>query len=297
MGQAIAPDQQAPRERVVGVLCGMSVVALFSSFTLASRLGFASSLKVIDIAALRFGTAAAIMLPVLLWHGLTGVRPWDATRLMLFGGLGFALSAYTGLSLAPSAHAAVLIHGTLPLFSFLIGWLTGMPANGGVRRAGLATIAIGVVAMAWDSLSQSAGSQWIGDGFLILASVLWSAYGLLARRLALAPSHSGSLIAVLSAACYLPIYILLPGKAIFDASWQELVLQATIQGALVGALGIFVYGRAVAMIGAIGTATWAAAVPCVTVVGACFLLGERPSSLAAAGVVIVSAGMVLSIRR
>lgn len=290
-------DQPRPRERLIGVLCGVSVVALFSSFTLVSRLGFASSLKSIDIAALRFGTAGAIMLPVLLWHGLAGVRFRDATRLMLFGGLGFGLSAYTGLSLAPSAHAAVLIHGTLPLFSFLIGWLTGSAAAGGVGVAGLATIAVGVLAMAWDTLSQNTGRQWLGDGFLILASILWSSYGLLARRLALAPSHSGSIIAVFSAICYLPVYVFLPGKAIFNASWPELALQATVQGALVGALGIFVYGRAVAILGAGGTATYAAAVPCVTVIGAYFLLGERPSPLALAGVLIVSIGMALSIRR
>lgn len=296
--QAVLDVQQvrARREYLIGVLCGLTVITLFSSFTLVSRMGFASSLKAIDIAALRFATAGAIMLPILLRHGLSGVRGRDAALLVVFGGLGFALAAYTGFALAPASHGAVLIHGALPLFSFLIGWLTGARGTGGQRKLGLAGIAVGIAAMAWDSLSQTSGIQWIGDGFLVLASVLWSSYGLLVRRLGLAPSHSGSIIAVFSAICYLPVYYFLPDKAIFAAPWQELVRQAIVQGALVGALGIFVYGRAVASLGAVGTAIFAAAVPCVTTVGAYLLLGEQPSYLAIAGVLIVTVGMAVSIK-
>jgi drug/metabolite transporter (DMT)-like permease len=240
--------------------------------------------------------AGVIMLPLLLRHGFAGVRARDAALLALTGGLGFALCAYTGFSLAPASHGAVLIHGALPLFSFALAWLAGAPAASGLRAIGLTGILIGIGAMAWDSLSASTGRQLVGDGFLILASISWSAYGLLVRRIGLAPSHSGSIIAVLSMLCYLPVYAMLPGKAILAASWQELLIQATVQGALVGALGIFIYGRAVASLGAVGTAIFAAAVPCVTTVGAIFLLGEFPSVLAIAGVLIVTVGMAISMK-
>ena len=59
LGQPAAPA--LGRQRAIGVLCGLSSVLLFSSFTLASRLGFSSSLTLPDIAALRFGIGGMLM--------------------------------------------------------------------------------------------------------------------------------------------------------------------------------------------------------------------------------------------
>src|ERR1043166_5870568 len=106
------------RERLIGISCAGLSVLLFSSFTLVSRLGFSSALAGPDLAALRFGIGGTLLLPVLLWSGLRGMSWRKAAALAWFGGLGFALLAYTGFSLAPAAHGAVLLHGTLPLFTY-----------------------------------------------------------------------------------------------------------------------------------------------------------------------------------
>ena len=106
------------RERRIGLACGLLSVLLFSSFTLVSRLGLSSRLQLVDLAALRFGIGGSLLLPALLRADLRSVTWRQATALALFGGLGFALLAYTGFSLAPAAHGAVLLHGTLPLFTF-----------------------------------------------------------------------------------------------------------------------------------------------------------------------------------
>lgn len=283
-----------PKTRVIGILCGIAVILLFSGFTLVSRLGFASSLKLMDIAALRFAIGGLLLLPVLLHYGLSGVRWRDAAALAFTGGLGFALFAYTGFSLAPTSHGSVLLHGTLPLFTFALAWLTSSATAGGRRALGLTAILLGILAMAWDSLAGSTLRQLRGDGSLLLASISWSAYGLLARRLGLAPAHSASIVAVLSMCCFLPVYLMLPGKALLFAPWQELVLQGIFQGVLIGAVSIFVYSRAVATLGAVETALFTAAVPCVTTISAVFLLGEVPSAMGLGGVVIVTVGMAIS---
>lgn len=284
------------RTRLIGILCGVVVILLFSGFTLVSRLGFASSLRLADIAALRFVVAGVLMLPVLLHHGLSGVRWRDAAALSFTGGLGFALCAFTGLSLAPASHGAVLLHGTLPLFTFAIAWLTSSATATRRRALGLAAILLGIVSMAWDSVASSTPRQLLGDGSLLLASISWSAYGLLARRSGLAPAHSASIVAVFSMCGFLPVYLLLPDKTIFVAPWQELVLQGVFQGGLIGALSGFVYLRAVASLGAVETALFTAAVPCVTTIAAMFLLGEVPSGMAWAGVAIVTVGMAISLK-
>lgn len=282
--------------RFVGVLCGIAVIALFSGFTLVSRLGLASSLKPMDIAALRFGIGGLLLLPVWLHHGLAAIRWRDAAALAFLGGLGFALFAYAGFSLAPASHGAVLLHGTLALSTSALAWLFFSTTVRGWRALGLAAILLGILAMAWDSLAASTSRQWLGDGALLLASLCWSGYGLLARRLGLAPAHSASIVAVLSMACFLPVYGMWPDKAIFLATWHELALQGIFQGVLMGAVSIFVYSRAVAALGAVETALFTAAVPCVTTLAAVFLLHEIPSALALCGVVVVTAGMAISVK-
>lgn len=284
------------RTRTIGVLCGIGVVLLFSGFTLVSRLGFASSLKLMDIAALRFGIGGLVLLPVLLRYGFAGVRWYEAAALALSGGLGFALCAYTGFSLAPAAHGGVLLHGTLPLFTFAMGWIFMSVTTSGRRTLGLLAILLGILAMASDSLATSTVRQLWGDGALLLASICWSTYGLLARRLGLAPAHSASIVAVLSMCCFIPVYLLLPGKALPLASWQELVFQGVFQGVLIAALSIYLYSKAVASLGTTDTALFTAAVPCVTTVAAVFLLGETPGAMAVAGVLIVTAGMAISMK-
>lgn len=292
----IGRDISGSRQRRIGFAYGAAIIFLFSGFMLVSRMGFASSLKLIDIAALRFSIGGLLLLPVLLRHGVAGVRPRDAAALAFFGGLGFALCAYAGLMLAPASHGTVLVHGALPLFTFLLTRRASPAQADGRRTAGLLAILLGIALMAWDSIAAGAPRQLLGDGALLLASVCWSAYGVLARRQGLAPAHTAAIVAVLSMLCFLPVYAALPGKAILLANWQEVLLQAVFQGVLLGAVSAFIYARAVATLGAADTALFTAAVPCVTTVAAFFMLGEVPTLWVACGVLAVTAGMAISIR-
>ncbi len=284
------------RERIVGAACAITSVFLFSSFTLASRLGFSSSLTLPDLAALRFGVGGLVLLPVLLRHGLRRVEWRGALALAFFGGVGFALLAYAGFRLAPAAHGAVLLHGTLPLSTYLVLRLTARRAGVSHRPAGMVLIGAGVALMAYDSLAVASPRQLLGDGLLLLASLWWSVYGMLSRRSALPPAARAATVAVLSLCGFLPVYALLPGKAILLVGARELLLQAVVQGVLIGAISIFVYTRAVALLGAAETALFAAAVPCVTTLAAIPLLSEVPTSVSLVGVVVVTVGMLVAIR-
>lgn len=284
-------------DRSTGILCAIMVVILFSSFTLVSRLGFSSSLTVLDLAALRFGIGGTLLIPVLLRYGLSGLRWRDAAAIAFLGGLGFALFAYAGFLLAPAAHGAVLLHGTLPLFTFAILRATGQQPPSRYRSTGVALIGTGILFMTWDSLSGASLRQLIGDGCLLLASLCWSTYGVLARRLGLASAQAAAIVAVLSMSCFLPIYILLPNKALLLASPTELLLQGVFQGVLIGVASIFVYTRAVAALGAAQTSLFTAAVPLATTLVAVPLLAEFPSNIVVVGVGIVTIGMFVAMRQ
>jgi drug/metabolite transporter (DMT)-like permease len=284
------------RERVIGLSCGALSVLLFSSFTLVSRLGLSSALRLPDLAALRFGIGGALLLPVLLRGGLPRAAWRDAGALAFLGGLGFALLAYGGFSLAPATHGAVLLHGTLPLFTHAIVSATGDRRQLHRRAAGLVLIAAGVGLMAYDSAGAASARQLAGDGFLLLASLSWSCYGVLSRRIGLPPATAAATVAVLSSLVFLPAYAAWPGKGLLVAAPRELALQAVVQGALIGAVSILAYTRAVAALGPAATALFAAAVPCVTTLAAIPVLSEHPSRAALGGVAIVTFGMVATAR-
>lgn len=285
------------RQRTVGIVCALTSVLLFSSFTLVSRFGFSSSLAPADVAALRFGFGGLVLLPVLLRYGLARVRWGDAAALAGLGGLGFALLAYGGFALAPAAHGAVLLHGTVPLFTFAIMSVTLRQRSTRHQIAGIALIGGGIALMAYDSVAGASLRQLTGDGLLLLASLFWSGYGVVTKRLDLPPAQSAAIVAVFSMCCFLPVYALLPGKALFAVSTRELLLQVIVQGILIGAISIFVYTRAVASIGPTRTAFFTAAVPCVTTLSAVPLLGEIPTRAGAMGVCLVTLGMIIAVRQ
>jgi len=285
------------RERVIGLACAAVSVLLFSSFTLISRLGLSSHLRFPDLAALRFGIGGTLLFPTLLRADLRGVAWQDAAGLALFGGVGFALLAYAGFSLAPAAHGAVLLHGTLPLFTYVVVRATARREGAAQRTTGIILIAAGVGLMACDSLFAASPRQLLGDALLLLASLFWSSYGVLSRRVGLPAASGAAVVAVVSLCAFLPLYAVWPGKALLTVGTGELLLQATVQGVLIGAISIFVYTRAVAALGPATTALFAAAVPVITTLAAIPLLSESPSRLTLVGVGVVTLGMVSAPRR
>lgn len=283
------------RDRAIGILCAVLSILLFSGFTLVSRLGLSSSLTLPDLAALRFGIGGALLLPVVFRHGLSGMRWQDAGALAVLGGLGFAVLAYAGFWLAPAAHGAVLLHGTLPLSTFAIMRGTRQPGRR-YGRVGLALIAFGVALMACDSLAGASLRQLAGDGCLLLASVSWSAYGVLSRHLDVPPAQGAAVVVVISMCAFLPFYTVLAASTVRHVGLAELTLQAVVQGVLIGAVSIVVYTRAVAALGPAATALFTAAVPCVTTLAAGPLLSEYPTTLGVLGVVVVTVGMVAALQ-
>ena len=284
------------RERAIGILCAVLSVILFSSFVLVSRLGYSASLALRDIVGLRFGVGGALLLPVLLRHGLTGVRWREASLLAALGGLGFALLAYTGFALVPATDGTVVLHGTLPLTTFAMLRVTSRQAAPRTGLAGFVLIGIGVALIAYSSSTGATLRQLIGDGLLLLASVSWSAYGVVVRRLGLPAAQTAAIVAVFSMCCFVPIYAVLPGSSLSQVGTQALLLQAVVQGVLIGGVSILVYTRAVTALGPAGTAMFTAAVPCVTTLAAMPLLSEFPTVAEWTGMAIVTLGMIVAVR-
>jgi drug/metabolite transporter (DMT)-like permease len=281
---------------MIAVACAVAVVIIFSSFTLISRVGVRSTLTVPDIAALRFGIGGLILLPVFLKRGLGHLTPRQALWLTATGGLGFALAAYSGFALAPAVHGTVFLHGAIPLCAAALAGI--ILAERPTRRGlwGLGMILVGVGAMALDSLRGADLTQIVGDAFFLAASLFWCAYSILVQRYQVSAWQSAAVVAFFAMTAYLPIYVLFLDVKLFAADLSDIAIQGAYHGIVVGVLSILIYTRAVNDLGATQTALFTVAVPILTTLVAVPLLGEVPSSLAIAGLLIVTVGMVIAIK-
>lgn len=284
------------RDLALGYVYGTVCVAIFSSFVLISRVGMRTELAAPDLLALRFGIGGLILAPVLVRFGMRVTKLRDAVTLAVLGGLGFAVLAYAGIARTPATHATVFLHGTLPLSTALIvaAYARVWPSHH--RLVGISAISAGVAAMAWDSLANADRSQLLGDVMLFAAATLWSAYAVFAQVRNISALQAAAFVAVFSGAIYLPIYAALGRSNLLNASVPDLMLQTLFQGVVIGVVSIFAYTRATALLGPTSAALLTTIVPTITTVLSIPLLGEWPSVVVAAGIVMTTMGMVIALR-
>lgn len=280
-----------------GYFAALIVICCWSGFNIVSRLGGKSVLTPFDLAALRFGVAALVMSPLFF----RGLRDLDRSLLFQylavagFGSLGYALFAYNGFSLAPAAHAGVIVNGGIPLATALIAWLAlGQRPHGRAVLALMVALA-GIVLIGLQSFTHlDAGShQWLGDLFFVCAALSWAVAGLLMRRWHLKPIDTTAMMVCLSAMLYLPVYQLWLPKHLLQAPGDVILLQGVYQGVIAASMAGIFYNYANHTIGPHKASLMLALVPGITAVAAVPMLGEPLSVLAICGVVLVSLGAVL----
>lgn len=269
----------------------------WSGFNIISRLGGKSALTPLDLAALRFSVAGLLLSPIFLRVLFRSDRRRIIQFLIVtfFGGLGYALSAYTGFSLAPAAHAGVLVNGGIPFVTALISWRVLKQKPQGRALLALLIALLGIVLIALQSLMYSAAGkqQWLGDLCFFYAAISWAVAGLLMRRWQLKPIDTTAMIAGFAALAYVPIYILFLPKALHLVSGDALLLQAVYQGVVAATLAGIFYNYANLHIGPHKASLMLALVPGVSAIAAVPVLGEALTPITMVGVLLVTAGAIL----
>lgn len=290
----------------VGLACGLVVPFIWGGWIVASRFGVLHALTPYDVAALRVGVAAVIVFPLLLTRGLAGLPLWKGAVLSFGVGAPFALASFGGMSLAPVIHAGVLTNGTMPIIAALVGyvWLREHPTR--YQVGGMVLIAIGALMLGGDSFSIHApAGQWFGDLLLIGAGGCFAIYMTALRRWNVTIVQVMIAVPTISTAIYVPVWLLfLPSglvPAIFgDAAfppWQEVALQAVYQGVVASFIVVILITRATRSLRATTMAVFLAGAPALAVLLGVVLLAEVPTPTAWAGLVVTTAGMVLSVGR
>lgn len=308
--------------RTIGLLAAVVTVTIWTGFIIIARASAQRTLTPFDIALLRIVGASLVLLPWGWWmvrrrqtalgasappSSLAGISPLPLRTTALlgsFGGLLYALLAYSGFFHAPATHAAVLMPGSLPLWTALLAaWLLRDHITP-LRAAGLALIVAGDLLVGGHSLlaAFSGGDVWKGDLLFMLAASSWATYSVLARRHAVDAVQATIAITAFACVVYLPSYALLVWLGavtshLAQAPWSEIAFQMLFQGGgsvVVSGIG---FTRMIQHYGPVRSTMITALVPGLSAMGAVIFLDEPMHWNLVAGLLLVTAGILLGVLR
>ena len=279
-----------------GYLAAAATLVMWTGFSLISRLGGKSVLTPYDIFALRLITASLVLLPFARYLPARAWRDGRLWLLAILGNLIYCLLVYRAFRYAPAAHGAILLSGLQPFLISAIVWLIAGTRPGRMRRIGLALIAIGIVCTAMPYFTEWSADSAFGDLLLLLSSISWACYSVLAARWGYSAWTLTQAVALRSAVLYLPVYVLWLPKQLAAAPLSMIVLQSLFQGIVATILAMLAFLKAVSILGAERAAAFLALVPIVTGLLAVPLLGEALTAWLMGGLVFVSLGSFIASR-
>lgn len=278
-----------------GYAGALVTVLIWAGWILATRHTAGTALGTIDLGLIRYGIPALVLAPVWL---RTGLLPRKLPILLLLlmvagsGALFFQVAAFA-IHATPASSVGVLLGGSMPLATALIGISIFGERPDRMRVAGFAAIVAGVALLLARSLAGTAGTGWTGYALLPAAATLWAIYTHAFRRSGLSPLEGSALIAVWS----LLIHLLLAGifgSTLASVPLKEIALQITSQGLLSGLVAMVAYGVAVRSLGGTQAAAFTALTPVLAMIGGAMLLGERIGPFEIVAAVITAIGVALS---
>jgi drug/metabolite transporter (DMT)-like permease len=289
-------NEQTINIRQQGYGFAFAAALIWAGFILVSRMGGLSELLAFDVIAIRYATCAAILLPI--W--------WFKFRFKLFtprliicslvGGLAYALCAFSGFQLASASHAAILLPGMMPLFIIVLSFLINKESHGLQKWLGIGIITLGIIMLFAGELGVFNGTinvnmtTLLGDGWLVAAAFFWALFSVLIKRWQITPWQVTVSLALLTCLFYLPVYIAFLPKAISNAGWEDILLQAFYQGIMATIVQMIFYVKAVQNIGPSNMGAVMSIVPVISGLAAIVIFNEQATMELIMGLVLVSIG-------
>lgn len=283
----------------IGIAAGIAAALIWSTFMLFAKSGTTGGLLPQDFAALRFGTAALVMLPWLLRHDplhLAGIGWRRALLLTLLAGPLFILLATGGYVHAPLAHGAVIQPSTIALASMVVAPVLLQERITRARLAGIALILAGLGLIASHAGAMGGAMVWIGDLMFIAAGLGWTGFTILIKRWELDPLAVTAAVSILSASLVLPAMLVTGDFGRITAlPPATLLAQVIVQGLAAGVIAVIAYGRAVRVLGATRAGLFPAIVPALTLLLGALWSGTPPQFFEIAGAMLATLGLVVAV--
>ena len=299
-GTGCAPAAVSASPAVLGVLFGAGAAFFWAAGFAAARHGIAVGFTPADLAVHRFAWAGIVLLPVLLRQGsvrdLGGVGWRRGILLTLAGGPPLAIISYSGFLLVPLGHGGVIQPSSAALFGLIYASAVLHEPLPRGRIVGAAVIVLGLCVIGFEAVSTIGRHGLLGDFAFVAAGFCFATFAMMVKLWHIPPTRATVIVSVISLAD-IPIHAMLFGfdRMISFGLWEN-VLQALAQGLLAGAGAICLFARAVFLLGAARAAVFTALVPPFTLLLGWGLLGETPSLVQIAGLVVVLVGFRMTQR-
>jgi drug/metabolite transporter (DMT)-like permease len=283
---------------VTGYAAAWCIVLVWSFWLIVSRVANDSGLTVYDLAALRYGLASLIAVPLCIYY-----KPWRGLRFFQIAVLSFILGpvyilfVFSGFLYAPAAHGGIFMNGLLPLISILFAIILMRVLPSVKQVVGGLLILVSAIVLAWDASVTSSADAWIGDVLFLTGALFFSAYMILAERWRLGAMQIIFCGTVVNAAIYMPIWALWLPSGMADAPFGPFMLQAIYQGFVPNLIGLLFVAHASRTIGNGNTSFILAAVPGGGAILGALILGETLNLPSIIALVILTAGLLMSVKR
>ena len=287
------------RRRLAGFAAALVAVCVWAGWIPMTRLAISARLTPEDVVALRYGVPGLLLAPYLMlrWRQVPWRRWGLLVALIVGAGAPYQLLFGHGLAVANSGQAAVLGPGLVSPLVVMLAMLFLGERPAPTRFAGLAVTLSGVAVVLAHDIAHG-HSHLVGFALIVCASFLWAMYTTASRALGLNPFVNASLVAVVNALIYLPIYLACGGAARLAAlPAGDLWLQGLYQGVLTAIVALVAFAFAVGRLGAAAAASVMPLSPVLVAIFGWFLLGDRIDAPTAWGLVAVGAGVLVANRR
>jgi len=315
--------------QTVGAAAAVVTVLIWTSFIVIARASADPArggvLAPFDIVYARILGASLILLPWGWWltrrerqrqseaglavtaGSLGGLSPLPlrlTVQVGFFGGLLYAMFAYSGFVFAPAGHASVLMPGSLPLWTALLAVVILGDRITPTRALGLLLIVGGDLLVGGVSLLHALDGSgvWRGDVLFIAASMTWSTYSVLARLHRLDAVRATIAITAFAFVVYVPLYTALlllgwvPGH-VLSAPAHDVLFQMFFQGVGSVVISGITFTKMIQHFGPVRSTMITALVPGLSAVSAAIFLGEPLMWNLVAGLALVTAGIVFGVRK
>jgi len=282
---------------VVGLICGITASLFWAAGFAGVRHGLNVGFSPADLLIHRYIWSGLALLPTVVRGGigdLNGIGCGRGISLAVLGGPVFAILGYAGFLLVPLGHGGVIqpLSGTLG--GLLLATLVLREKLIRSRLVGALIIVCGLAVIVGEALATIGAQGVAGDLIFVVTGLMFATFGTLLRLWRIPPMPAAAAISVL-ALFAVPVHWLLGGFAhMVSLGWRENLLQATLQGVLAGPAAVYLFANSVALIGAGRAAIFFSLVPPFVLLLGWLALGEVPSALQLAGLVIVLLGFHLT---
>ena len=282
--------------RILGGMALVSAVAIFTGGFVSARLYYISGGTPFDVVALRYGPAALVTLPIIIFgfDRISRQPGWmRAAGVALLGGAPFGLCVLTGVAGAPVSHGAGIVPAVALIHGSILSRIALQEPISTVRMIGLVVAVVGLVVLVIPEL-QTGEATWWGELAYLGAGLLWGSFTVALRAWQIKPLEGAAFAAIFSLP-YLPIYATVLAPQLPEVAAHQSIIHGIYQGIIFSILAVMLYGWGIKRLGAVAAV---ATMPLMPVFGALMewtILGRSPHYFVAIAISLITLGVAMTV--